>query len=121
MTDEKAENIALGNRLRELIKVYSLTQTSLSQIVEVKQGYLNQIIMGHKRISATVILNIAKGFKEIDLRWLLLGDGEMIANQPAYIIQVKEPDPGYDDSVENILRDHERRLRALEKKIPLIE
>lgn len=111
----------LGARLQTFIYYLKTTQRAVSQELEIEQGYFNQIIKGRKKISSTVILGLAKRYQELSLRWLLLGDGEMIESQPAYIIQVKEPDPGYDDSVENILRDHERRLRALEKKIPLIE
>jgi transcriptional regulator with XRE-family HTH domain len=71
------EQIELGNRIKEFLNLENLTQTALSEIVGVKQGYLNQVVKGHKRISATVIFGIAKRFKNLNLNWLIRGHGDM--------------------------------------------
>lgn len=121
------EDQQLGQRLQTLINDVGMTQTALGQLIGVKQGYINQIFRGHKRISATAIFAIAKRVTDLNLHWLLRGDGEMWMPAPAYpttVVQaapdVVEECPGrYGVPEWNILavvEDHERRLQALEQK-----
>lgn len=104
-----------------------MTQTALGQLIGVKQGYINQIFRGHKRISATAIFAIAKRFTDLNLHWLLRGDGEMWMPAPAYpttVVQaapdVVEECPGRygvpEWNISAVVEDHERRLQALEQK-----
>jgi len=121
------EDQRLGQRLQTLINDVGMTQTALGQLIGVKQGYINQIFRGHKRISATAIFAIAKRFTDLNLHWLLRGDGEMWMPAPAYpttVVQaapdVVEECPGRYDVPESnlsaVVEDHERRLQALEQK-----
>lgn len=126
MTDDQA----LGQRLQTLIDEAGMTQTALGQLIGVRQGYINQIFRGHKRISATAIFAIAKRFTNLNLHWLLRGEGEMWMPENRYppppnpdiCTQVQEspanyvPEPDFVMDVEGILRNHEKRLRALEQK-----
>jgi len=122
------EDQALGQRLQTLIDEVGMTQTALGQLIGVRQGYINQIFRGHKRISATAIFAIAKRFTNLNLHWLLRGDGPMWLFENYYpppeissgALVLQEPDPGYcpEINVEEMLRNHEDRLRALEKRLP---
>ena len=106
-----------------------MTQTALGQLIGVKQGYINQIFRGHKRISSTAIFAIAKRFTNLNLHWLLRGEGVMWMPENHYpppdlnvCTQVQEQPADYlpaldgDVDVLKVLRNHEKRLRALEKK-----
>lgn len=73
----KQENLEIGRRIADFLQVNETTQTVLAQTVGVHQAYLNQIITGKKRISATVILGIANGYTDLNLNWLLRGQGAM--------------------------------------------
>jgi len=74
----------LGARLKSLLDDLGLTQMSMAEQVGVHQGYFNQIIKGRKRISATVIFSIAKRHKNVNLRWLLTGEGSMYGLETIY-------------------------------------
>lgn len=128
MTEEQQ----LGERLRALIDENVSTQSAMSKIVGVKQGYLNQIVMGHKRISATIIFAIAKRFKNVNMRWLLTGEETMynletIYEQPPPELPSGEqpPDqvnePGIEiqylnkQGLQGRIEDHERRLQEIER------
>jgi len=125
------EDQALGQRLQTLIDEVGMTQTALGQLIGVRQGYINQIFRGHKRISATAIFDIAKRFTNLNLHWLLRGEGEMWMPENHYpppdpdtCTQVHESPPDYmpapncDVDVVKVLRNHEERLRVLEKRLP---
>lgn len=126
------EQQALGIRLKSLLDELGLTQIAMSELVGVHQGYFNQIIKGHKRISATVIFSIAKRYKNVNLRWLLTGEGTMYGletiyeqpppelpagDQPADQVQ----EPGIEiqylnkQGMQGRIEDHERRLQDLER------
>jgi transcriptional regulator with XRE-family HTH domain len=122
------EDQALGQRLQTLIDEVGMSQTALAQLIGLKQGYINQIFRGHKRISSTAIFAIAKRFENLNIRWLLLGSGTMWILENYYpppeigsgALVIHEPPPGYDPAADpptdiySVLRDHEQRLRTLE-------
>lgn len=129
----------VGERLNTFRIELGLTQTAFAQTVGIKQGYLNQVIKGHRGISATIIQNIATAYKTLNLRWLLTGEGEMYElatlppEPPPYELSQGEPPTeqvqegitiqylkkeGQLESIERRIREHERRLRDLEGKSP---
>lgn len=109
-----------------------MSQTALSEAIDVKQSYISQIIRGKKGISAKVIINITYAFKNLNIRWLITGEGEMY-NFPNYY-PPPELGSGIPDKLEEGVRieyakaegqleamqrqidDHERRIRDLEGK-----
>jgi len=122
----------LGARLQSFIDDISLTQKAMSKEVGVEQGYFNQIVKGHKKISSTVILSLAKRFTNLNLRWLLTGEGTMygletIYEQPPPELPAGEqhPDqvnePGIEiqylnkQGLQGRIEDHERRLQEIER------
>lgn len=107
----------LGLRLQAFIDHLNVTQRAVSKELEVEQGYFNQIVKGRKKISSTIILGLAKRYHHLDLRWLLLGEGEMISKDLTHGDQVHERDLPYGASIEDIVNGHERRLSALEKEV----
>lgn len=77
MTQDKRIKVEIGERLRLLNESLKISQTAFAQALGVKQGFLNQILMGHKAISGKVIYNLGIRFNRVSLRWLLFGEGEM--------------------------------------------
>ena len=118
MTEEQQ----LGHRLEEFLTVHDLKQVALAQIVGVEQGYLNQIVRGHKRISSTVIFGISKRFTDLNLNWLIRGTGDMFlievtTTDPVPASRVEEAPAVYLARRSGILEDMQDRLAALEAEL----
>ena len=126
------ENKLIGLRLQSFIDDLGETQRAVSKHLMVEQGYFNQIIKGHKKISSTIILRLAKRFTNLNLRWLLTGEGSMYGLETIYEQPPPElpagdqpPDqvqePGIEiqylnkQGVQGRIEDHERRLQDLER------
>lgn len=121
----------IGERLNQFIFENNITQSSVAEIVGVKHGFLNQILKGKKGISAKVIINLTLAFKNLNIRWLLTGEGEMwmlpnyypppeIGSGIPDMVQEDgpmriEPRAYTPEELAQLLQDHERRLRDLEK------
>ena len=78
------ENKLIGLRLQSFIDDLGETQRAVSKHLMVEQGYFNQIVKGHKKISSTIILRLAKRFTNLNLRWLLTGEGSMYGLETIY-------------------------------------
>jgi transcriptional regulator with XRE-family HTH domain len=118
VTDEQL----LGLRLEEFLTVHDLKQVALAQIVGVEQGYLNQIVRGHKRISSTVIFGISKRFTDLNLNWLIRGVGDMLLVEadhpaPAEVSRVDEAPAVYLARRSGILEDMQDRIADLEATV----
>ena len=126
------ENKQIGLRLQSFIDDLGETQRAVSKHLMVEQGYFNQIVKGHKKISSTIILRLAKRFTNLNLRWLLTGEGTMYGletiyeqpppelpagDQPADQVQ----EPGIEiqylnkQGMQGRIEDHERRIKELER------
>lgn len=126
MTEEQQ----IGRRLDAIRNSLLMTQTLFAQSLGVTQGFLNSVIHGKKGIGDTILINIAKVYKNVNLNWLITGEGEM-HNFPNYYpppelesglpdrleegvrIKYAKPD-GQLDAMRLQIEDHEQRLRDLE-------
>jgi len=120
----------IGKRLEEYRIAKGITQVAVSKAAKVQHGFLNQILNGKKGISAKVLINITSAFKDLNLRWLLTGEGEMYELEKIYVeppaglpsgveeplkIEYLKPE-GELERIKRLLDEHERRLRDLEKE-----
>lgn len=120
----------IGERLETYQKSQNITQTTLAQAAGIRQGFLNQILRGKKGISAKVIINISRAFKNLNLRWLLTGEGEMFELERIYVEPPAELGSGVEEGVKieylkqegelerikRLLSEHDQRLHDLENK-----
>lgn len=123
----------IGQRLDAFRKHLGLTQEVFAQSIRIKKGFLNEVIHGRKGIGAKIIINIAIAYQNLNLRWLLLGQGGMYMLETIYENAPPELESGQPNKVEEGVKieylkpemrldamqarldDHERRLRKLEK------
>lgn len=87
------------------------------------------MITGKKGIGMTVIMAIIKKYPGLNIRWLLIGSGEMWHGvhpddppQPASASQVQEPparkyEKALPDTLRQALADQERRITRLENVV----
>ncbi len=64
-----------GNRLKLLRKGRGLTQKDLSGILGVSQGHISALEKNEKAPGSDILISI-KQFFDVDLNWLLVGDGD---------------------------------------------
>jgi len=72
--------IEQGARLGKILDYLELSQTAVSQSIGQSQSYISQMIKGTRRISRTLLQFITKNYSQINIKWLLTGEGEMILN-----------------------------------------
>lgn len=128
------ENPEQGARLERLIDALNLTQTSIAQVLGISQSYVSQMAGGSRNISRRVLHFITNNYPQVDVRWLLTGDGEMFLQKDSVAAsgsqdpQVMEVDVQYEAMrggiFESLLEREEKRRRpftAEERRIVLAE
>lgn len=124
------EQEEIGERLNQFRFFLKLTQKAFAQRLGIQQGFLNTVLKGKKGIGHTILINIAKEYKNLNLRWLLTGEGEMFESEKIYVEPPDELPRGVEDTLKieylkpegelehmkRLLKEHEQRLRDLEGK-----
>jgi transcriptional regulator with XRE-family HTH domain len=105
-----------GNRLLELAKHYDISVNAIAERASIKRTTLQTYLPNGSRQPAKpsidAIVNIFKAFPEIQLEWLLTGDGLMIGNSKVIDTQIKL-------AVESNLDYKEKYYKLTEKVITL--
>ncbi|MBR6422672.1 helix-turn-helix transcriptional regulator [bacterium] len=81
----------MHNRLKLLRKKLSLTQQEFSEMLGISQNFLSMIEQGKSKISAELCLSLSK--INVNLDWLITGQGEMFKTLPSEDRLVNIPDP----------------------------
>lgn len=122
----------VGTRLHEFVLILKISQNAFAQSIGVTKGYLNDVLKGRKGIGPGVIINTAKAYRNLNIRWLLTGEGHMLEPERIYTEPPDELPPGVKEGVKieylkqngggelermkRLLHEHEQRLRALENQ-----
>jgi len=125
-------NSDIGMRLKQFILILDFSQITFAQSISISRTHLNDILNGRKGVGGLMLANIAKAYKQLNIRWLLTGEGDMFELATIFEQSPPELDSGQADKVEEgvkiqylkkegqleamqrRLEDHERRLRDLE-------
>ena len=71
----------LINELKRQRKI--LNQAELAQIAGINRTQFSELVTGKRKLSDKAIHKIASSFPEINEKWLLTGEGEMLKNTSA--------------------------------------
>ncbi len=74
--------MSVRERLKFYLKNKNITQESFSEAIGVSKGYVNAI---RKSIQPDKISLIKEKFNDLNIEWLLTGDGEMIAMEGKFL------------------------------------
>lgn len=70
--------MSIGERLAILLKEKGVSQKAFSKKVDYREQTISNLITGQtKSPKAGLIIEIARFFPDVRLRWLLMGEGEM--------------------------------------------
>ena len=124
----ESTRIEQGARLQQLIKALKTNQTGFADLVHVSQSNINKMVRGVKGISKTVINGLLLGHKNVNVHWLLTGEGEMFLAPPAAPVdQVAEGEAAYGKrplllgEVEAVLEAHRREIEELRERVARLE
>ncbi|MCF6170378.1 MAG: helix-turn-helix domain-containing protein [Bacteroidales bacterium] len=70
------------NRIKQLLEKKKLTAAQFAGEVGVQRSAVSHLLSGRNKPSLDFILKIKNRFPEVNLDWLLLGDGKMIEKAP---------------------------------------
>ena len=70
--------MSVSDRLSVFIKSINILQKDLSDLFGVTPQSISGIFKGKSELTTTQIIIIANNYKQLNLRWLLIGEGEML-------------------------------------------
>ncbi|MBB4118144.1 transcriptional regulator with XRE-family HTH domain [Mesonia hippocampi] len=68
-------NTEFTKRLENILEYYSLSASSFADQIDVGRSSISHILSGRNKPSLDFIMKIADSFPEVDLYWLLKGEG----------------------------------------------
>jgi transcriptional regulator with XRE-family HTH domain len=102
-------------RLKKLMKALNLNQSLFAKSLGVTQPNISRMVSGESKISAEILSRITGTYKQLNLHWLLTGDGEMFLYKTNdTITQVNEE---YAPKGKGKLEDLEERVERLEAAV----
>lgn len=110
--------IEQGIRLKNLIKALNLKQESFAKSLGMTQPNISRMVNGETKISVEVLNRIIDTYKNVNMHWLLTGDGPMFLDRPEEKSrQVEEPAVGYTTGGKGRLEELEERVGRLEEAV----
>jgi transcriptional regulator with XRE-family HTH domain len=101
-------------RLKKLIKMLGLNQTLFAQSLGMTQPNISRMVSGDGKISLEVLNRITDIYKNVNLHWLLTGEGTMFTHViPTEPMREVNEIPVYKGK--GRLEDLEERVERLEK------
>lgn len=75
--------MTIGKRFALILKEKGVTQKSFSERIGYREQSISKLIKGQTQSPrADLIVQVAISFPDVNLRWLLIGEGEMYIGHP---------------------------------------
>jgi transcriptional regulator with XRE-family HTH domain len=115
VTDEQREQ---RNRLKAFIKRKGIDRQSFAQKLGYSKGYIEQVLSGNNVISEILEIKISKCYPELNIGWLMRGEGEM-ERMSTDVLVVAEPELKYghgmpENGLINVLDQYRIRIQELQ-------
>lgn len=72
----------MNERLSQIVEYYGLSVREFERLIGVSEGVINKTLARNTGLKAETIQKIVEKFPQISLNWILLGEGEMLLNEP---------------------------------------
>jgi transcriptional regulator with XRE-family HTH domain len=125
-----------NERIKSIRDYLKMNQTAFSAQMGMPQAHLSEIENGKKAINKKILYGIAIKYPEINIRWILTGEGEMTRNKNTDEIPVQTnnnignknsnlfPFPSHSPEYEflqKIIADKDSHIADLRRSIALLE
>ncbi|MFT4684664.1 MAG: transcriptional regulator with XRE-family HTH domain [Urechidicola sp.] len=68
-------NLQFSERLKKMMEFYGLTATALAESIDVQRSSISHLLSGRNKPSLDFVLKILESYQEVELYWLLKGEG----------------------------------------------
>jgi phage repressor protein C with HTH and peptisase S24 domain len=75
------EEKATQDRLKKLLKAKRIDREAFAKLIGNTLGTVNQMLSGGTRVSEIALLKLNKTYSDINVEWVLTGEGEMLLEQ----------------------------------------
>ncbi len=100
------------DRLQQYIESRNLSPYAFERACGLANGYLGKQLKGRGRIGSEILEKIHAACHELNLTWLVTGEGEMIVRNNEQLVH--EGPVGYSDGKEEIIRMLRSQVTVLE-------
>ena len=80
MPKKTENNFDIANRLRTLMARLGLNQVKLARMMDTSSAYVNNMLKEGKQPGSTILTSFKKNLPELNMNWLLTGEGDMFCN-----------------------------------------
>lgn len=84
-------NIEFSERLRKLLSYYDISAAGLAVVLGIQRSTISHLLSGRNKPSLDFVLKILKNYPEVELYWLMNGQG--VFPKKEIIIAEKAPTP----------------------------
>lgn len=113
---------SIGERMKEIREFTGLNQIKLAEKLGLQQGSYSGIESGSSGLSMKTAINIAKSYKNIDLHWLITGEGKMIRDITIKSSNIVGSVIGNNNNAEkHLLTEQEKKIIELEAQVKLLK
>lgn len=103
----------VGERVKNVRKSKNLTQQAFAKVLATSSGFISEVENGIKMPGFDLLLSLKREFADVDMNWLLTGEGEMKQAQPVIVSDKPEefkPIPLNADRQHGVLHDKLQRV-----------
>ena len=110
------------DRLIEFIEYAGLSARQFDLSIGAANGYTLRMKKNHASIGSDVIENIIRTYPQLDVVWLLTGEGTMIKNEEKQVVDFDQLPKAQQEDIERIIEQkirerQEKELKALLKDV----
>ena len=109
------------DRLIEFIEYAGISARQFDISIGAANGYTLRMKKNHASIGSDVIENIIKTYPQLDVVWLLTGEGKMIKEEKADILDFDQLPASQQKDIERIIEQKIRERQEKELKVLLKE
>jgi len=86
-------NLEFSERLRKLLSYYDISAAGIAEVLGIQRSTISHLLSGRNKPSLDFVLKILKHYPEVELYWLINGQGDFPKKQ--VIVKEEEPSTPY--------------------------
>ena len=108
-------------RIELLMKCYDLTPSQFADKTGIQRASVSHIISGRNKPSLEVMLKIYDAFPEVDMKWLMMGVGEVPVRKSVQVVEKTASETLFAESNSQQSRDEAPLFNSVEMERPIVE
>jgi transcriptional regulator with XRE-family HTH domain len=112
--------VSVNERIVKIYESLQINQAEFARRISVSSQTLNNQVKGKNGLSITTLELIAKSYPDLNIRWLVSGEGNMWDNKGILIKEVltkEHTEGGIIERIDRRLTELEQELKAIKKKL----